>query len=404
MKTLRVTLKQHTPLIHFQHDQEGATLRATEVKPKLDRFIIERVFNNSFEECKEYLVGYSKDVNCREKTEKLLRQKFAKGFRALNYKMRITEDASQKPDKYIIASYVSKKDSDRYIGKYKVLRKSPYFADDKLIKNRLEEQAKLGVMLNEKDSVIIDFLIPEKDLKEILEEHINTFFALTNFGCRQNKGFGCFFPRNASEQELIDSFDEENFPVVYYLIAKKDDLDLVFKEIDSIYKTLKSGTQQGESELRLFFNSLTPAIEWEKPAIQKKVNNISRKQISIPPVEGEEFFVRALLGLPELYEYPKHNDIKVRVRSAEKEEKDKIERYASPILFKVFDGCIYITAPKKQSCLISNKTFCFDFFEGKREHRDQTITLKTPDVSKTSFEIIKFLDAAMKKHRKWQRL
>lgn len=33
------TLKQHTPIIHFQHDQEGATLRASEVKPKLDRFL-----------------------------------------------------------------------------------------------------------------------------------------------------------------------------------------------------------------------------------------------------------------------------------------------------------------------------------------------------------------------------
>lgn len=59
MHKLTVTLKQHTPLIHFQHSQEGATLRASEVKPKLDKFIIERCFHNSFEECKEYLVGYS---------------------------------------------------------------------------------------------------------------------------------------------------------------------------------------------------------------------------------------------------------------------------------------------------------------------------------------------------------
>jgi hypothetical protein len=34
-----VRLKQHTPMIHFQHDQAGATLRATEVKPKLDRYV-----------------------------------------------------------------------------------------------------------------------------------------------------------------------------------------------------------------------------------------------------------------------------------------------------------------------------------------------------------------------------
>ena len=36
-------LKQETPIIHFQHNQSGATLRATEVKPKLDRFIIKKL-------------------------------------------------------------------------------------------------------------------------------------------------------------------------------------------------------------------------------------------------------------------------------------------------------------------------------------------------------------------------
>ena len=35
------TLKQHTPIIHFQSDQVGATLRATELKPKFDRFLLE---------------------------------------------------------------------------------------------------------------------------------------------------------------------------------------------------------------------------------------------------------------------------------------------------------------------------------------------------------------------------
>ena len=33
-------LKAHSPLIHFQSDSSGATLRATEVKPKLDRYIL----------------------------------------------------------------------------------------------------------------------------------------------------------------------------------------------------------------------------------------------------------------------------------------------------------------------------------------------------------------------------
>ena len=35
-------LLPQSPLIHFQWDQPGAALRATEVKPKLDRYIIKR--------------------------------------------------------------------------------------------------------------------------------------------------------------------------------------------------------------------------------------------------------------------------------------------------------------------------------------------------------------------------
>ena len=40
---LTFKLKQHTPIIHFQHDQYGATLRASELKPKLDKFLIEKL-------------------------------------------------------------------------------------------------------------------------------------------------------------------------------------------------------------------------------------------------------------------------------------------------------------------------------------------------------------------------
>ena len=50
------TLKQHTPLIHFQHDQAGATLRATEVKPKLDRFITEKITKLNGDKAKEKLI------------------------------------------------------------------------------------------------------------------------------------------------------------------------------------------------------------------------------------------------------------------------------------------------------------------------------------------------------------
>lgn len=43
MYKIEFKLKQHTPLIHFQHDQHGATLRASELKPKLDKFLIRKL-------------------------------------------------------------------------------------------------------------------------------------------------------------------------------------------------------------------------------------------------------------------------------------------------------------------------------------------------------------------------
>ena len=36
-------LQQQTPMIHFQHDEPGACLRASEVKPKLDRFLLKQL-------------------------------------------------------------------------------------------------------------------------------------------------------------------------------------------------------------------------------------------------------------------------------------------------------------------------------------------------------------------------
>ena len=64
------TLQASTPLIHFQHSEPGATLRATEAKPKLDRFLKRKAKN---EIKKSWLIGESE---------------------ALNYKMRIVSRSS----------------------------------------------------------------------------------------------------------------------------------------------------------------------------------------------------------------------------------------------------------------------------------------------------------------------
>ena len=95
------TLKQHTPIIHFQSEQHGATLRATELKPKFDRFLISYVFKNKKSEYQKYLIDKEKD--------------------ALDYKVKIYNQANiiSTPKAYVNI----KKEMD------KTVYQAPYFAD-----------------------------------------------------------------------------------------------------------------------------------------------------------------------------------------------------------------------------------------------------------------------------------
>ncbi len=80
---LKFKLKQHTPIIHFQYDQSGATLRASELKPKLDKFLIEKL-------------GLTKKITIDSKEKEVPKSEYKHWFidegkehLALNYKVKI---------------------------------------------------------------------------------------------------------------------------------------------------------------------------------------------------------------------------------------------------------------------------------------------------------------------------
>ena len=105
MYKIEFTLKQHTPIIHFQHDQDGATIRATEVKPKLDQFIFEkltgklafdarkeffRLLNDGTEEQKswrQWLVGKGRDLKSNLRPNEL---SIALSHLSFDYKLKIS--------------------------------------------------------------------------------------------------------------------------------------------------------------------------------------------------------------------------------------------------------------------------------------------------------------------------
>jgi hypothetical protein len=384
MHKLEVRLKQHTPLIHFQHDQEGATLRASEVKPKLDRFI-----KGSLKKLNPGIYGKY------EKLIALIPDENNKGNSP--YKLSIQLENETAIDKYVIGSYIPNRQFDNYkIQGFKILDKTPYFADNKPLKDGLNtaDEYKLGLMLKENNFVTLVFRFWDTEWKNLFQEVIPMFFAVTNFGTRQNKGFGCFYPVDSNQKELEKGLMSFSPQAVYRSSQSFNNMKETFKEIDTVYKKLKSGDRRTDGELRKYFNDMRPMIEWEKPFIQQEVSKISGQRVSINKKTDNKQFVRALLGVPEIYEYPKHNSLKVQVKGEE------IERYASPLLFKIFNGYIYIIVDSiNYSDKILNQKFNFEFKSEGRSY-GENLSLYTPK----SFDVKNFLQKAMSKQSSWIKL
>jgi hypothetical protein len=383
MPELKVTLKQHTPLIHFQHDQEGATLRASEVKPKLDKFVKTKLkeLDPQLWSKHESLIDSIPDEKNKDNSP---------------YKLSIQMKDEMAIDKYVIGSFIPKYKAEDYRRQgLRILDKTPYFADNKPIKDGLsdEDGHKLGIMPKEGNTLELTFRFWEPKWKNFLQEVIPMFFAVTNFGTRQDKGFGCFYPADMNQQELEKWLIKYSCNTLYrYSLSRTFDLSEVFKVIDTFYKTLKSGGQNTESELWQYFRNMKPAIEWEKPTIQENIQKISCPSIKINPNLENRQFVRALLGLPELYEYPK-NGMKVLVQS-----KSDIERYASPISFKIFERNVYLFV-NQQISEITSKTFGFDF-NSKDIKYGELALLNTPEY----FNVVDFLNNAMKFYKRWMKI
>ncbi len=316
MEPLIITLKQHTPLIHFQHDQEGATLRASEVKPKLDRFIIEKAFCNKFEKCKKYLVGYS------EKEEGKLQEKFEKeNFRALNYKL------SLKAEKKVVTPIEEIYQKNN--GQKGTISNPLYFAN--MGKTDCE---KLLFVYN--NIVHLKFFVFNLSLKKFIKNHICEFFYRTNFGSRNNKGFGSFY---LSHEDTLYREPESLEKVSCIEIPTTND-KVIWETISYYYKRLKSGIPRinGEEKQyqyeKSYLKKSHEKMEWEKKFIKSIYLREDMKEL-----ENEYVFLRTVLGLPGSYTFKKGNinkdgreqfkdQIEVEIISA------VIDRISSPILFK----------------------------------------------------------------------
>lgn len=367
-------LKQQTPLIHFQYDQQGATLRATEVKPKLDRYLISRyAAEHPNEEIpSDWWINPDKD-----KTNEVT-------VKALNYRMTI----AAKDNKIIMIGPHT--DFDLYYGNMKNSQK------------KQENSDKQGVFSKD---IRLSIFCRESSLLSWVGQNIENFFLSHNFGTMQRKGFGSYVIGNPSCEQavnaLCDHFDSD---CCYCFPAN----NLPFVRIKTIYSIIKSGINLGNrgyrrSLLFMFLHTSPYQICNEKAFLKQKkmapaiYRNRARhiEQASNEPAR----YVRALLGTGENLEYrdQRYNEIKQKYVSTVIDKirihQNTIERLKSPIFFKVVgDTVYYVGEPINPIAYGKEFTFTSTFSEGNR-YAGPVLRLKVPEEKEIGSDFLKkFLD------------
>lgn len=401
MCTLKITLKQHTPLIHFQHDQDGATLRASEVKPKLDKFIIKHAFHDNFDECKEYLVGY----NPQKPND--LKTKWNSGYRALNYKMRIEYDSHSK--------HIWKMENERGKSLF-----PSFFGNQKADSEKVKELVFIEQKEQDSTSISIIILTSHKKLRDEVDSLKENFFLIHNFGTRQSKGFGNYFPIDNEIKDINDKRIGHYYRFKISIPIQNQSWEKVFKKLDErlsyFYKSLRSGINIEPFYFKslMFFYALEEKMYYDKRTIREHYSLFFDKEKKHPTNNGNydkgEIFekknniynqinarlYRDMLGLSSSQSWQKYAGALIS------KENGNIERFKSPLLIKPFITTvtdndvefIVLVIPSEIPDFYYNQVFAI-----KKDGNNETfLELKTPE--KEKFCIEKFLKFSLSKNEK----
>jgi hypothetical protein len=323
-------------MIHFQSDQAGATLRATELKPKLDRFLIKHIFDDDFEKYKEFLIGY--DSKKKESD--------FDGKKAFDYKVKIKAD-----------------------GKNVALPNNFLFFANNAAKDDNEKMH--TVMANK---VHVEFFSFKTDLIGKIKNSFDDFLLVTNFGARATKGYGSFTHKAESIDVKLKEYDLKIFKIVNPNTSKWEN------SVDRTHKLLKAGINFREYQRSYLFEYMcNKNIRWEKRKIKQKFPDVigreDKKPIDCSTIADDKFrYVRAMLGVAGINEYDRGNKT-ITISS------DKVERFASPITYKVVGNDIYLLCDESYESIM-DKPFTFSY---KRD----SFTINTP--SKDEFNLYEFL-------------
>ena len=367
------TLSPQSPLIHFQPDARGTSLRATEVKPKLDAFLMMRY---------QKLHGEQLPGDWFNPAAK------AHNLPALDYKLRIEQQKLLSAERLGIGT-----DYDIFYG-------NMVSAKDKKKPRSEPLTEKKGLMIEEKMTVICF----KPDLMQWIGESIGEFFIVTNFGTMQNKGFGSFLV----QETKYNAKEIANLLTMYsgakHCYSFRSDSQTVFKKIKLMYAIIKSGVNLGEGKgmggknyIDSFLfdyvqKELSKPIDHEKacvkasgvaPAVKKvgttmRFNDKKQKDVPAtlfdtdtePPRKDPNYrYVRALFGIGKTVTYNdvnvpdgEPNKVNVKIehdyKTDQMKEEDRIARFPSPVFFKIIHNNVYFVGTPIDD-IIYGKTFIF---------------------------------------------
>lgn len=332
MGSIIIHLKQHTPMWHFQADESGCTLRVTEVKPKLDKFIIEELGGKGF-------VPDSYWTDSSKKNDS--------SYFALDYKLKFQAIGDNSLNN--------------------VIKCSTFFG------NMGDSEPKKLVYYPE--GIFMTIFSLNKDLKNTIIEYINQFFAFHNFGTRQSKGFGSFYidENDLYYKSMSEISKNKNIHLLSFFAVHEPMINYrrVFEYIDIFYKSIRSGIndckklcfKKTDCRYQEYINKInicsnrdrqrceymqsgsifycksllfkyldSKRIQWDK----KTIKEVLYKQIEADDVMRKKYYLyRDLLGLASDVKYGCNTLNKKDINNKE----EAVQRFKSPIFIKPILGC-----------------------------------------------------------------
>lgn len=365
-------LVQHTPLIHFQHSEPHACLRATEVKPKLDRFLIEQL----------------------EKDDRFGDGRWKKWFvgdgsqQSFDYMMRITPNSEQVERTHSIERAIARAEHRPPNASLHEIHKN-YFgnmASGNNIQDTIRETFKESLFYKDGLTLTIRCFIPE--LLTFIDEHIRGFFMMHNFGTRQRKGFGSFTVDISTEPNAPKGFDlvGKYCPNAYYCKLDNDvNADALLDAVWVISAFLRSGFNRGEGNyvrgfvFRYFQREKNPLAN-DKAFVKQNVlhnvyNEATRGEHIHPYGNNVRYrYVRGLLGTNENSRFCRAPNAHTPVYDIYTHSAEGIERFPSPLLFKPIGKFVFILPQK-----MPDKIFDSEFYILKKKQEEEYDSKATSD-------------------------